>query len=121
MRIRDWSSDVCSSDLIIVTATRSEQPLSRIGQAVTVVTQQDLAREQGVVVSDVLARTPGITFSRNGGVGTATSVRIRGAEADHTVVLIDGVKLNDPSSTGGGFNFANLLRSEERRVGQRGV
>src|SRR3546814_2953470 len=57
---------------IIVTATRSEQPLSRIGQAVTVVTQQDLAREQGVVVSDVLARTPGITFSRNGGVGTAT-------------------------------------------------
>lgn len=105
-----------AGDEIIVTANRAEQPVSRTGQAVTVVTEEELRREQGVVVSDVLARTPGITFSRNGGIGGTTSVRIRGAEGDHTVVLIDGVKLNDPSSPGGGFNFANLLVGNIRRI-----
>ena len=43
-------------------------------------------------------------------------MRIRGAENDHTIVLIDGVKLNDPSSPGGGYNFANLLTSDNARI-----
>ena len=45
-----------------------------------------------------------------------TALRIRGAEADHTVVIIDGVKLNDPSSTGGGYNSANLLTGDELQI-----
>lgn len=103
-------------DEIIVTVNRTEQPVSQIGQAITVVTANMLRERQSVVVSDLLATTPGITFSRNGGVGTSTSLRIRGAEADQTVVLIDGVKLNDPSSPGGGFNFGNLLTGNIARI-----
>jgi vitamin B12 transporter len=64
----------------------------------------------------VLLRTPSISMSRNGGYGTATSLRIRGAEPEQTVVVIDGVKLNDPSSTGGGYNFANLLVGDIERI-----
>ena len=71
---------------------------------------------QKTTVSDLLATTPGITVSRNGGLGGATQLRIRGAESDQTVVLIDGVKLNDPSSAGGGYNFANLLTNDYMRV-----
>src|SRR3546814_19270063 len=45
-----------------------------------------------------------------------SSLRIRCADSEHTVTVIDGVKLNDPSSTGGGFNFANLLVGDIDRI-----
>ncbi|MBE2993309.1 TonB-dependent receptor [Sphingomonas sp. CFBP 13603] len=101
---------------VVVTATRAAQPLSEIGQAVTVIDRAEIERRQTTVVSDLLATTPGITVTRNGTVGALTSVRIRGAEADQTLVVIDGVRVNDPSSTGGGFNFGNLLSSSVERI-----
>jgi vitamin B12 transporter len=64
----------------------------------------------------LLAQTPGVTFARAGGVGETTQVYIRGAESDQTVVLIDGVQLNDPSQTGGGFDFSTLLTSDISRI-----
>lgn len=100
----------------MVVATRTPQPLDRIGQQVTVIDQAELTARQAVVLSDVLSQTPGVGVSRNGGPGSATSLRIRGAETDQTVLLIDGVKLNDPSAVGGGFNFANLLAGDVVRV-----
>ena len=101
---------------IVVTATRAAQPLSEIGQAVTVIDRAEIERRQTTIVSDLLATTPGVTVTRNGTVGALTSVRIRGAEADQTLVVIDGVRVNDPSSTGGGFNFGNLLSSSVERI-----
>ena len=97
---------------IVVSATRTPQPLYKIGSSITVVTHDDIQSSQTVAVSDLLSQTPGVSFSRNGGVGGTTSLRIRGAETDQTIVIIDGVKLNDPSSTGGGYNFANLLAGD---------
>ncbi len=101
---------------VAVVANRSPELLSKVGQSVTVLTLPELRADQETVVSDILARTPGITFSRNGGVGETTSLRIRGAETDQTVVLIDGVKLNDPSSPGGGYNFADLATGDIARI-----
>ncbi|KQN29127.1 TonB-dependent receptor plug domain-containing protein [Sphingomonas sp. Leaf38] len=101
---------------IVVTASRAAQPLSEIGQAVTVIDRAEIERRQTTVVSDLLATTPGVTVTRNGTVGALTGVRIRGAEADQTLVVIDGVRVNDPSSTGGGFNFGNLLSSSVERI-----
>ena len=57
-----------------------------------------------------------MTVTRNGGVGTLTNLRIRGAEAEQTLVLIDGVRINDPSSPGGGFDFGNLLADNIQRI-----
>lgn len=101
---------------IVVTANRTAQPLNRIGQSVTVVDAADLRRRQTATVADVLRTLPGVTIARNGGVGTATQVFIRGGESDQTVALIDGVKLNDPSSPGGGFDFGNLLVGNIERI-----
>jgi vitamin B12 transporter len=101
---------------VVVTANRIEQPLSKTGNSMTVLDAEEIRASQKLIASDLLARTPGVTFSRNGGVGGTTGLRIRGAEADQTVVLLDGVKLNDPSSTGGGFNFANLLLGDLMRI-----
>ena len=103
-------------DQVITTATRMEQPLSKVGDSVTVLQPAEIRASQKKTVADLLITTPGITLSRNGGIGGTTSLRIRGAESDQTTVLIDGVKLNDPSSTGGGYNFGNLLTNDIARI-----
>ena len=101
---------------ILVTANREARPASTVGQAVSVLDTATITQRQAVTVSDLLRQTPGVTVVRNGGVGTTTSVNIRGAESDQTVALIDGIKLNDPSSPGGGFNFGSLLIGNIARI-----
>ena len=101
---------------LVVTATRTATPIEKVGVSVTVLTQPAIEASQAISVTELLAQTPGVSFTRNGGPGTSTSLNIRGAETQHTVVLIDGVKLNDPSSTQGGFNSGNLLVGDIARV-----
>ena len=108
--------DANAVDQVVVTAGRAADKLSETPVSTTVITAETLRQRQAVVVSDLLSRTPGVTVTRNGGVGGSTQVRIRGAETDQTAVLIDGVKLNDPSSTGGGYNFATLLAGDVDRI-----
>ena len=109
-------TDAADPGTIVVTATRSPVAIDRVAASVTVLDKAAIDRAGDFAVADLLLRTPGVSLSRNGGYGTATSLRIRGAEADQTVVVIDGVKLNDPSSTGGGYNFANLLTGDASRI-----
>ncbi|MCB2108323.1 MAG: TonB-dependent receptor [Rhodobacteraceae bacterium] len=101
---------------IVVTATRSPQLLYKIGSSVTVLDKPAIDKTQIVAVSELLALTPGVTFSRNGGTGSTTALRIRGAETDQTAVVIDGVKLNDPAAPGGGYNFGNMLVGDIDRI-----
>ncbi|MGK6321395.1 TonB-dependent receptor plug domain-containing protein [Sphingomonas sp. DT-204] len=103
-------------DDIIVTSARAAQPADQTGQAVTVITRDEVERRQTVSIADLLATTPGVQVTRSGGVGTLTSVAIRGAASEHTLVVIDGVRVNDPSSPAGAFDFANLLSSSVARV-----
>jgi vitamin B12 transporter len=101
---------------VIVVANRTPVAASKVGNSVTVLDEEKIVESQAAIVSDLLATTPGITVARNGGPGTLTAVRIRGAESDQTLVLIDGVQVNDPSSTGGGFDFGNLLVGDIGRI-----
>lgn len=110
------NAEDAESSLVIVTANRTAQRVDRVGQSVTVIDEAELRRRQTQTVADVLRTVPGVSIARNGGIGTATSIFIRGAESDQTVALIDGVKLNDPSSPGGGFNFGNLLVGNIERI-----
>jgi vitamin B12 transporter len=110
------SAVCCAEDEVVVTATRTEQSISEVGQAVSVIDADAIRRQQSDTVVDLLRNVPGVSFTRNGGIGTTTSVYIRGAESDQTVALIDGVKLNDPSSPGGGFNFGDLLVGNIARI-----
>jgi len=101
---------------LVVTATRSVQPIEKVGASITVLTAEAIKVSQATTAVELLAQTPSVTFARNGGPGSATSLYIRGAETQHTVVLIDGVKLNDPSSTQGGYNSGNLLVGDVSRI-----
>ncbi|HEY7888396.1 MAG TPA: TonB-dependent receptor [Steroidobacteraceae bacterium] len=105
-----------SLDEVVVVANRAPAPLSQVGNSVTVLDDQAIEESQAIITSDLLAQTPGITVARTGGVGQPTSVFIRGAEGDQTVLVIDGVKMTDPSLTGGGFDFENLLIGDTSRI-----
>src|SRR5260221_720194 len=103
-------------DTIVVTATRTEQARTLTGESISVITATDLAAEQTLVVSDALQETPGLTVVRNGGVGQTTSIGVRGAEAGQTLVLIDGVHINDPSAPDGAAILSDLLVNDVERI-----
>jgi vitamin B12 transporter len=97
-RVQEVTPQAQVSERLVVTATRLETSTNRLGSSISVITAEDLARRQAQLVVEVLATVPGIDVRRTGPAGSATSIFIRGADSDHTLVLIDGVELNDPSS-----------------------
>jgi len=99
----------------VVTATRYPVDPRTVGSSISVITAEDLEDTQTRAVSDVLRDVPGVAVSRTGGVGSRTAVRIRGAEANQTLVIIDGVKANDPA-LGNEFDFANLFAGDIERI-----
>jgi vitamin B12 transporter len=101
---------------IVVTAGRVEQPLTQTGSAITVVGAQDLARSNPTSVADALRAVPGLDLTETGGPGGNTAVRLRGANAGQTLVMIDGVRVNDPSSAPGEFDFSMVPAGAIERI-----
>ncbi len=103
-------------DPLVVTASRSGDltPADLVGASVTVVDDQALQQRQTLIVSDVLRDVPGVAVSRIGAVGGLTQVRIRGAEGNHTLVMIDGIKASDPFFDE--YDFGTLLADPDARI-----
>lgn len=101
---------------IVVTALRTPVERDRVSSSVTVLDEAAIRQEQPIALTDILVRTPGISITRNGGYGTATSVRIRGADAGQSVMVIDGMRLADPSSTAAGYGYSNLFIDDLERI-----
>ena len=89
-----------SLDDVVVTATRTPQPLADLVADVSILDRETLEASGATALPDVLARLPGVEISRNGGPGNASSVFVRGAESRFTAVYIDGIRV-DSQSTGG--------------------
>ena len=99
---------------IIVTGTSTGMPRSVIPASVTVITEKDI-KESGISnVSDLLRKVPGLDVVQPGGTGKTSSVFIRGANSSHTLVLIDGIRVNSPTS--GRFDFADLSIDNIERI-----
>ena len=77
---------------IVVNANRNPAPISQIGNSVTVILREEIERSQVQFVSDILRSVPGVAVNRTGNTGGISQVRIRGAEGNHTLVIIDGLK-----------------------------
>ena len=98
-----------------VTATRTTQPIGDVVADVTLIDREVIERSGAAGIADVLARVPGIEIARNGGVGNQTNVFTRGGESRHTVVLIDGVRV-DSQSTSGGANWQAIPLAQIDRI-----
>lgn len=94
---------------ITVVASGAIQRVDQTGQSVSVIGTQEIERIGGPDIGRVLERVPGVTITRHGGLGGFTGVRVRGAEADQLLVLVDGVRLADTAAPAGGFDFGNLM------------
>jgi vitamin B12 transporter len=94
------AADISPSDTIIVTATRTEIPLEQATVPVRVITRDDIELSLATDLAELLRFEAGIDIGRNGGPGQATSFFMRGTESNHTLVLIDGVRMN-PGTIGG--------------------
>jgi len=103
-----------TDDTIVVTGTFTPLPARKLGQTITVISG-DLIEDQGYTyVPDVLRRVPSVAVSQPGAPGALTQVRIRGAEANHTLVLIDGIDISSPDQ--GETDFSTLLTSDIARI-----
>lgn len=102
-------------DNIVVTASRSPLAMPDIGSSVTVITREQIEARQSRFVTDLLRSVPGFAVSQVGTRGSQTQVRVRGAEANHVLVLIDGVRANDPAS-GDEFRWELLSTANVERI-----
>jgi vitamin B12 transporter len=87
-------------DDVVVTATRRAVSSREALPPVMVISREELERSNALDVAELLRHQAGVEIARNGGPGQLTSVFIRGANSNHTLVLIDGVKVN-PGTAGG--------------------
>ena len=102
-------------ETIVVAASRVPAPIAEIASSVTVIEREQFVDRQSVFVSDLLKDVPGVAVSRQGPAGALAQIRVRGAEANQAMVLIDGIKANDPSLTDT-FDFAGLTAFDVERV-----
>lgn len=101
---------------IVVSAARTARPADETGSAVTVISAEELKQRQYAFVADALRDAAGVTIARNGAGGGFASARLRGGASGQTLVVIDGVVVNDPAAPQGGFNFANLDLVDIERI-----
>ncbi|CAM5213571.1 Vitamin B12 transporter OS=Castellaniella defragrans OX=75697 GN=HNR28_001469 PE=3 SV=1 [Castellaniella defragrans] len=83
---------------IIVTASRSSEPLADAVGDVTVINARQLQSAQGESIAQIIGQAPGVQFITNGGPQTATGLFVRGTGSNQTLVLIDGLRVNDSTS-----------------------
>ena len=102
-------------DQIIVTGARAPISAGDVGSAVTVLTREDIEHRQARYVADLLRAVPGFAVSHSGVLGSQTQVRVRGSEANQVLVLIDGVRANDPA-TGDEFRWEHLATANIERI-----
>ena len=114
--IISWSAVIAADDeVIILSSSKVSVPEKEVGGSVTIITRDEIERSNAATLVDLLRIVPGVAVSQSGPYGALTQVRIRGAEANHILVLIDGVEAND-LATGSEFNFANLLPDSIERI-----
>ena len=103
-------------DEITVTATGLWERRVNSGQSISVISAEQLQAVQGPDLTRVLERLPGVSLARSGGLGSQTSLFVRGANSEQLLVLIDGVRVEDTAAPSGGFDLGTLLSGGITRI-----
>ena len=107
---------VLRDDQIVVTATGLWTRRDQSGLSLSVVTAADLALGQGPDLTRALERLPGVSLARSGGLGSQTSLFVRGANSEQLLVTIDGIRVEDTAAPSGGFDLGTLLSGGIGRI-----
>jgi vitamin B12 transporter len=108
------ASDAKTLDTVQVTASRIERPLDEALASVTVISRADIEASQAPDLLDLLGRQVGVDIARTGGPGSGSAVFLRGGNSNHSLVLVDGIRV---TSTGQGvFDFAHLPLEQIERI-----
>jgi vitamin B12 transporter len=104
-------------DPVVVSASRIPTSLAETTKSATVITREQIEARQAQKTVDLLRQLPGVHIDQPGGRGSVSSVYVRGSDPNFTVVVIDGIKVNDPTnSRGGSFDFSTLDPASIERV-----
>ena len=101
-------------DTLVVTGTAVPVNADKVGQTITVISEQMIEDQGYVYVPEVLRQVPSVAVSQPGAPGSLTQVRIRGGEANHTLVLLDGIDISSPDQ--GETDFSTLLTGGIGRI-----
>ena len=102
-------------ETVVVSAAREPLTANQVGGAISIIDSETLQRRQATSIGEMLRSLPGVAVSRTGGLGAQSQLRVRGSEANHVLVMVDGVAVNDPGQ-GGGFNIAHLFNYQLEQV-----
>ena len=104
-------------DNIVVTGYRVPTLRREAADSITIITREQIERRDAATGVDLFRQVPGLQIDQVGAPGGLSSVYIRGSDPNHVLVLIDGVRVNDPTnSRGGGFDMSNLDPSNIERI-----
>ncbi len=103
-----------SLEEVVVTATRLEESVKESTSSMVVIKGDEMKRMNIEFITDVLRKIPELSLVQNGGAGKVAVVLLRGGKAAHTLVMIDGVKVN--SSTTGSFDFSGVNTDDIERI-----
>lgn len=101
---------------INVVANSTPTPNDQTGSSVTVVTAEQIQQMQRRSAPEILQTVPGLNVVQTGGPGGYTTVFMRGTNANHVKVIIDGIEANDPATANGVFDFGQLLAGDIERI-----
>lgn len=100
----------------ITVHSRVPQRIDQVGSAASLFTAEDIELQDLRVLDDVLQRLPGVAITRSGGFGQNTQVRMRGFTTKHTLILVDGVRMNNPSEFSNQFGISHVMLDMIERV-----
>ena len=106
----------CELGEMVVTATKVENYQAEIGSSVTVITADDLKKSGKTILLEVLRDVPGLSIVQYGTFGGGASIYMRGTKSGHTLVMLDGIELNDTMLTDGSVDIAHLLVDNIDRI-----
>lgn len=100
----------------VIFSSKNDAQSSELTSAHTLLEKEEMEENISTNIVDSLREIPGVYISQTGGPGAQASISIRGSEVRHVLVLIDGIKVNDPSNADKQFNFANISIVDIERV-----
>lgn len=103
-------------DEIVVTAFRLPTDIEKTGTSIWLLGEEEIKERGFVYLTDALMSVPGVTINQNGAFGGQATARIRGASSGQTLVLLDGIVINENSTPGGGFDFGTIELNDIERV-----